>query len=42
MPLHHRGEVFDPATGAVAREVALADAADVDHAVTSAANATHG
>jgi malonate-semialdehyde dehydrogenase (acetylating)/methylmalonate-semialdehyde dehydrogenase len=33
------GEVFDPATGEVARRVALADSADVDEAVAAAAAA---
>ncbi|MBA3799472.1 MAG: methylmalonate-semialdehyde dehydrogenase (CoA acylating), partial [Geodermatophilaceae bacterium] len=31
-----RGDVFDPISGRVAREVALADAADVETAVASA------
>ncbi|MBP2475826.1 malonate-semialdehyde dehydrogenase (acetylating)/methylmalonate-semialdehyde dehydrogenase [Crossiella equi] len=34
-----RGEVFDPATGAVAREVVLAEQSDVDNAVASAVKA---
>ncbi|MFD9893136.1 CoA-acylating methylmalonate-semialdehyde dehydrogenase [Amycolatopsis sp. NPDC059027] len=34
-----RGEVFQPATGAVARQVALADVSDVDTAVASAVKA---
>ncbi|MCO1579731.1 CoA-acylating methylmalonate-semialdehyde dehydrogenase [Crossiella sp. SN42] len=34
-----RGEVFDPATGQVAREVVLADQSDVDTAVASAVKA---
>jgi malonate-semialdehyde dehydrogenase (acetylating)/methylmalonate-semialdehyde dehydrogenase len=33
------GDVFDPATGQVARRVVLAEAADVDHAVAAAAAA---
>ncbi len=33
------GDVFDPATGQVARQVVLADVADVDHAVAAAAAA---
>ncbi len=33
------GDVFDPATGEVSAQVPLADAADVDAAVTAAANA---
>ncbi|WP_326569277.1 CoA-acylating methylmalonate-semialdehyde dehydrogenase [Amycolatopsis rhabdoformis] len=35
-----RGEVFQPATGEVARQVALAEAADVDTAVASALKAS--
>ena len=34
-----RGDVFDPATGRVTKEVAFASAADVDHAVDAAAAA---
>ena len=37
-----RGAVYDPATGARAREVALASAADVDEAVAAAATAFAG
>ncbi|WP_305804982.1 CoA-acylating methylmalonate-semialdehyde dehydrogenase [Stenotrophomonas sp. YIM B06876] len=36
---HRCGEVFDPATGGVSARVPLADAADVDAAVTAAARA---
>ncbi|MFB9429110.1 CoA-acylating methylmalonate-semialdehyde dehydrogenase [Streptoalloteichus tenebrarius] len=37
-----RGDVFQPATGEVARQVALADQSDVDLAVASAAKAAQG
>ena len=37
-----RGDVYDPATGQVARQVALADPADVDEAVAVAADAFAG
>ncbi|MET0134862.1 MAG: aldehyde dehydrogenase family protein [Kibdelosporangium sp.] len=35
------GDVFQPATGAVARQVALAEQSDVDLAVASAVRAAH-